>query len=365
MKILLVGFQPKRDISYPHLRQVADHLASLGGEYCLFRERGYFLGDPIAWRRWPREIAKAGHTLLTTCVDMVRLTVARARGHRDIVIAVDNFSYLVAARLFRNVVLWSHDFLTRDEPRSESHIQRFISSQVAGALRRHRKLVIQDQDRLDLFRKTYLGDAGTDDIDTFLLPVSLLPLVDCPEPPCGTPPILMQIGGISAGRSRSDELLEDFQANRHAYSLAFHGFVAPEMAGLIVASAVLPWVSSLPLAADAVHKVVEKCDIGFIAYNSTNQNFFHVARASGQLAEFLRCSRPVIALGDSTLGPMLEAEKIGVCIHRIDQLGDAVRHVRAHHERYSANCRRVFAETYDLSKHLPGLTAWLSRLARS
>lgn len=364
MSMLLVGFQPKRAMTYPHLEQVAGHLFSRGADYCLFRERGYFLGETSAWRRLPWSVASIAYSSAAMCVDLARLILRRMRHRYDLVVAVDNVAYMTASRLFPRVVLWSHDFLTDDEPRSRSRIQRFIKKQVAHALRRHGGLIIQDNERFELFCDTYLGESGSGVVNAFLLPVSLLSAGSPISRPCGTPPVLMQIGGINAARSRSDELLDDFQRNHRAYSLMFHGYIDAEMADRIERATIVPKVSSSPVSPGDVHVIVERSDIGFIAYGQVNKNFFHVARASGQLAEYLRCGKPVIVLGDSSLGLMLAQEGAGVAIRDIGELMPALRRIQADYGNYASNCRRLFAATYDLSRYLPALSAWLVKRSR-
>jgi len=260
------------------------------------------------------------------------------------------------------VVLWSHDFLTDDEPRSRSWIQRLIKRGVGRALARNRAIVIQDRDRLELFCKTYL--AGVEPEDAFLLPVSLL---TCPPSAIETPgprPVLMQIGGINAWRSRSDELLADFQARHDSYQLALHGFIEPGMARAIASAMYKPMLSTQALPPDEVFRAVSRCDIGFIAYNASNLNFFMVARASGQLAEFLRCGKPVIAIGRSTLGTYLESARLGRAIDDFSGLAGALREIRSDYPGYTRRCRQAFDDTYNLERHLPALLAWLLAVDR-
>lgn len=360
MKLLLLGFQPRNAISYPHLKQVVDRLEPLGAVYGRFRERGYFLGERLGFRRRLRALPESLHTAWTIVFDSLGLLVARVRGDYRLVLAVDNFAYLVASALFDNVVLWSHDFLTDDEPRSRSWIQRWIKRRVGRALARNHAIIIQDRDRLQLFCKTYLD--GVEPADVFFLPVSLLPCQAAGTAAGGPRPLLMQIGGINAWRSRSDELLADFQVNHDSYQLALHGFVEAGIASAIASATHKPLLSAQALPPDEVFRAVSRCDIGFIAYNASNLNFFMVARASGQLAEFLRCGKPVIAMGRSTLGDYLETARLGRSIQDFSQLAGAVREIHADLAGYGLRCRRAFDETYNLQRHLPALQAWLGTI---
>lgn len=361
MTLLLVGFEPGNSIRYPHLREVAGFLSTNGADYCRFRERGYFLGESVNVKPRTRTLMRVLRFWIALAVDVPRLVLFRLRHRYETVIAIDNFAYLVAVRLFPKVILWSHDFLTDDEPRSAVPIQRLIKREVARALGQQRRLIIQDRDRLALFCQTYLADPAPPWLDSFLLPVSLRALPPKALQPPAAPPVLMQIGGISAWRSFSDLLLAHYQRNAGAYRLAFHGYLDSEMQTLIGAAAARPRVSAGPVDANELHHIVEGCDLGFVAYNAPNLNFYCVARASGQLAEFLRAGKPVISLGPSSLGELLERDRLGRNIADIEELPKAIADILADYPRYSANCRRAFAEVYDVARYLPDLLAWLRR----
>lgn len=360
MTVLLVGFQPRRAMSYPHLRQVADSLFADGAGYSLFRERGYFLGSGRSGRGLFRWLLSVAATAAAVVADTLALLARRIGGRYGTVVAVDNVAYIVASALFPQAVLWSHDFLTADEPRSKRPVQQWIGRRLEAALRRHRRLIIQDEERLALFAGTYPAAPVPAELDVFLLPVSLLPVAIAERDRPATPPVAMQIGGINATRSRSDELLTAYQESHGDYRLAFHGFVAPEMAAAIAQAPLKPLLSG-PVDAADVHLAIDGCDVGIIAYGPVNANFFHVARASGQMAEFMRAARPVVVLGESTLGRAVEEEGVGVTITEAAQLGAAIRRIADQWPGFHDSCRRLYLQTYDLSRYLPALHAWLAK----
>jgi glycosyltransferase involved in cell wall biosynthesis len=144
----------------------------------------------------------------------------------------------------------------------------------------------------------------------------------------------------------------------------FHGYVDAEMSRRIDAAGARPRVSSTVVAPTDVFKVVETCDMGFLAYNSERPDFHYIANASGQLVEFLRCGKPVIAFGRSNLQQLIEGERIGVHIEGISELRDAIRTIAADYDAYSQNCLRLFAERYDLGKRIPPLLDWLATQGR-
>ena len=361
MSLLLIGFQPLADITYPHLEQTVKYFQAQGADYCLFRERGYFLGEKRGLRKIFRTLAGLFLTATRIAIDSLRLLRMRMKHKYDVTIAVDNFSYIVACWIFPNVVLWSHDFLTRDEPRSESWIQRIIFSHVQACLMHNHRIIIQDKERLGLFSETYMGEPDSRALEAFLLPVSVIGNSTIAPRKLGEPPVLMQIGGINRWRSDSDLLLENYQTHKDCYALAFHGYVDAEMAGLIANSAIAPSVSDVVLAPCDIYKIVEKCDIGFISYGAANKNFYYIGRASGQIAEFTRCGKPIVILGDNNMRQILDKENFGISIVSIDDLPSAVLSIGENYAIYSENASRAFRTVYDLSVHLPRLKSWIFR----
>lgn len=362
MKILIVGFQPYEKITYPHLKQVVDYLSERGSDYCLFRERGYFLDEDfkpsLSLKAWRRSIYKFG----TIVIDSIGLIVKRLLNTYDLVISIDNFAFIAASALFKNVVLWSHDFVTDDQERSNAWIHRLIKQKLSENLNEKAGIIIQDETRLSLFCDRYLSNRD-DDIDPFFLPVSLLPGKTYAEFELQKPPVLLQIGGINRWRSMSDKLLCHYQTHFRDYVLAFHGFIDKEMQQSIKSVDYLPWASSIELEANCVCKIVEKCDIGFIAYNASDSNFYYIARASGQLVEYLRCGKPLIVLGSTDLRRLVDQQEIGVAINDIDELSVAITKIVSNYSSYSSNCKRLYDEVYNLNSYLSRLTDWLTERA--
>ena len=363
MKILFVGFQPYGNITYPHLKQVVQHFSNLGGEYFLFRERGYFLNEcfspGLSIKAWLQSV----YTLAVISVDSVMLIGKRLLNEYDLVVAVDNFAFILASALFKNVVLWSHDFVTEDQERSSAWIHRLVKSKVEACLSRSANIIIQDETRLELFCARYMP-SSQESADAFFLPVSLMPsAIYTGSEVSRIKPVLLQIGGINAWRSMSDKLLGHYQIYHTDYELALHGFIDKDMLQRIRYADIVPWASSINLDAESVYKIVEKCDIGFIAYNANDHNFYYIAKASGQLVEYLRCAKPVIVMGYTDLRRLVEQENIGVAINKIDEMNDAIKKVVSNYSIYSSNCMRLYNEEYNLDSYLHDLTVWLMKKA--
>jgi glycosyltransferase involved in cell wall biosynthesis len=362
MRILIVSFQPEKKIDYPHLKQVTEMLAENTADHALFRERGYFLADRLKLSLSGKGLLQAISALAGIVIDSAKLAARRVLRKYDVVIAVDNFAFVISSLLFKRVILWSHDFVTQDQPRSEHWAQRWLRRMVIDRFSMTRDIIIQDSKRLELFCSNYMkGNRQT--VNTFFLPVSLKPSSYWPRAVVENRPLLLQIGGINAWRSMSDEILEYYQSYHDCFELAFHGFFDRVMIEKISGVRFIPWVSMIPLDANAIFKAVEKSDIGFIAYRPSDMNFHFISRASGQLVEFIRCGKPVIVLGDTDLKELVQEKEIGVAISRIADLGEAIRYIMKDYHRISANCRQLFDAEYCLNSYWPSLGEWISRVA--
>lgn len=169
----------------------------------------------------------------------------------------------------------------------------------------------------------------------------------------------MQIGGINSFRSASDKLIDDYQLNHAKYDLFLHGYVMDDIKQQILHSEYLPTTSTIELSPDEVYKVVEKGDIGFICYNSENKNFFYTKFASGQIVEFLRCSKPVIVFGHSNMKEFVNDKKIGVGIDNISDLATAIDTIAENYTEYQDASKKYFDEIYNIELYLNGLGEWV------
>ena len=360
MRLLIIGFQPINRITYPHLHQVVIHFLSRGAKYVLFRERGYFIDETFHPGFKIKNWLILFHHLATLALDTFTLVIKRIKNDFDVVLAVDNFAFFIASLLFKRVVLWSHDFVTHDQDRCSAWIHRWIRDRVSSALMNNAEIVIQDAVRLSVFRKRYAPE-NAKNFNVFFLPVSLSP---CPYRlplPHRTRPVILQIGGISSGRSMSDLLLDSFQTGREVYDLVFHGFIQKNMWPKFSAAQHMPWVSSVPFSPDDVYRIVENCDIGLIAYSDSNLNFTHISKASGQLVEFLRCGKPVIVIGNTDLQLFVKNKAIGIAIDTPNELERAVKKIMRDYDRFSSNCRLLFDSDYNLDNQIGKLTSWLEK----
>ena len=353
MKILLIGFEPATKISYPHTKAMLTFFGDKQLHYFYFKERGYFLTDPKSLISWIRFI----FTLSEVVVYTLRLFVKLKFGSYKTIVTIDNLAYVVASYLSRDVVLWSHDFVTDDQQHSKTLTQRFIANRVKSRLQKNGRLIIQDETRKTLFLKS-VGIDDANNIDCFFLPVSLPP---CPieTHDVSEKPIVLQIGGINAYRSGSDKILNHYQSVSDIYDLAFHGYLDPKLIPDIELARRRPWISTLLTEPSDLYKIVEKCDIGFLFYFSSNQNFYNISKASGQFVEFIRCGKPVVICGESSLSAFVMEKKVGVAIDDISGLAGAVNHIKSNYTQYSQNALGLYEAEYNIHLYLNKLPAWI------
>lgn len=353
MKILIIGFEPATKISYPHTKALLTFFGNDLLDYFYFRERGYFLSDPKNFVSSIRFI----YTLFNVVVYTLRLFIKLRFGGYTRIVAIDNLAYVVASYLFSDAVLWSHDFVTDDQEHSTSLIQKFIASRVKSRLQRNGKLIIQDEVRKTLFLKS-VGIDDAKSINCFFLPVSLPP---CPVEihDVSEKPIVLQIGGINAYRSGSDKILNHYQSFSDTYDLAFHGYLDPKLIPNLELARRRPWVSTFLTEPSDLYKIVEKCDIGFLFYFSSNQNFYNISKASGQFVEFIRCGKPVVICGESSLSTFVIEKRVGVAIDDISGLVGAINHIKSNYTQYSQNALDLYEAEYNIHPYLNKLSNWI------
>lgn len=355
MKILLIGFEPTNKISYPHTEAVLNFFNIDSVSYFYFKERGYFLDDPKNLISLIRFMFR----LLLILVDTLRLIIKLKFNNYKLVIAIDNFAYVVASHLFSNVVLWSHDFVSNDQDHSDSITQKLIARKVKASLQRNGNLIIQDEIRMTLFLES-VKITDSDSINVFYLPVSLEP-VSVKIRNVLDRPIVLQIGGINVHRSGSDRILNHYQNYSDLYDLAFHGYLDKRIISCIQLAEKRPWVSNLLTKPSDIYKVVEKCDIGFLYYVDCNKNFFNISKASGQFVEFIRCGKPVIVFGKSSLSSYVETKGVGIAVQDESMLENAIKNIAINYTHFSNNAIELYENEYNIHQYLYKLQNWLEQ----
>lgn len=357
--ILVVSFAPAGRKGYPHIDDVVELLAEAAEvERIRFRERGYFLERILNTGAAGWFGARFPLTLALVLLDTARLWWKARKFH--VVLAVDELTFVCASKVHGNVVLWSHDIVTSDQRRAGSIVHRMLKDVFSTAFfRSGSRVVIQDESRLKLFESAHPGLLGK--TIPYFLPVGCKGSPVHPRGPGGKMlrPLLMQIGGISERRSGSESLLAAFARGSGEFRLVFHGFVHPTFRQALQVFPIPAIVSDHPVEPSQIGHLVSQADIGFVGYCAEDENFRHVSHASGQLAHFLACGKPVIAWGNTDIGEHLERYGAGLAIGSMDDLLPAIQKLSDSYDLYSEAAWRLHIQQYDPSQRSKGLCEWL------
>jgi glycosyltransferase involved in cell wall biosynthesis len=359
MKLLLIGFHKYDDNMYPHLRCFIDQASAQADlTYFHFRERGYFTQAMLQQKSRLRSWVVAIRAIRSSIVDSLKLW--RKYRNYDTVIAIDHYAYAVASRVFRQkkVVFWSYDVISYDSVIYNHPFVRAFMKACSTALVRNGRVIIQDKDRLNLLKESLL--INDHELDVFYMPVCLERTgITKRELSSAGRPRLIQSGGIGAYR-RSDQLLLHYQNNSDSYRLYFHGFIFEEIKNQLAKCNVQPMVSSRTVSPKLIYQISDYCDIGFVCYeDEENMNFFLIARASGQLVEFLRVGMPVIVMGKNNLPQFVEEQGIGIGIKDMSEMNHAIKTIAQDYQLYSQNCFKCFNFNFNLEKYIPPILNWL------
>lgn len=359
MKLLLIGFHKYDDNMYPHLRCFIDQAsAQTEVTYFHFRERGYFVQAMLKQKFSLRSWVMAIRAIHFSVVDALKLW--RNYRNYDTIIAIDHYAYAIASRIFRGkrVVFWSCDVISHDSVIYNHPFVRAFMKACAEALARNGRIIIQDEERLNLLKESL--HINGQELDAIYMPVCLERTgITKRELSSTARPRLLQSGGIGAYRC-SDKLLSHYQGNSDYYRLYFHGFIFEEIKRQLLECDVQPMVSSRTVSPKLIYQISDYCDIGFVCYeDEEDMNFFLIARASGQLVEFLRVGLPVIIMGKNNLPPFVEEQGIGIGITDMSEINHAIRTIAQNYQRYSQNCVQCFERYFDVGKYVPKVLGWL------
>lgn len=359
MKVLLVGFHKYDDSMYPHLKCFIDELSGYCNlMYFHFRERGYSVDHivrrPFRIKSWIIIVLAAARSIM----DLAKLKL-NCKGY-DRVVAIDHYAYALTSIIYptMEVVFWSHDIIGPDHPSYKNPLVRAYMKLCSCALKKNKRIIIQDEGRLRLLKDSLCLDGTA--LDVFLMPVCL-PRTTIAQRVLSSRsrPRIIQCGGIGAYRS-SDKLLAHYQENFPFYRLYFHGFLFPEMKDQLARSRVQPMTSSSVIKPEHIPQLLDYCDIGFVSYeDEMDMNFFLVSRSSGQLVECLRAGLPVIVMGKNNLHEFVEEQGIGVGITGMSEMNTAIETIVRNYDRYSENCFHCFKRNFDSAAYFPRISSWM------
>ncbi len=359
MKLLIIGFHKYDDNMYPHLRCFIDQTSTKTDlTYFNFRERGYFTQSMMSQKSRVRAWALAIRALAHSAIDT--FTLWRKYQNYDTIIAIDHYAYAIASRVFKEkrVIFWSYDIISADSVIYRHPFVRAFMQSCSAALMRNERVIIQDEDRLNLLKESlHINDH---ELDVIYMPVCLEPIAITERTLSSQKrPRLIQSGGIGAYRC-SDQLLAHYQNNSASYRLYFHGFIFKEIKEQLLKCDAPPMVSSRTVSPKHIYQLSDYCDIGFVCYqDEENMNFFLTARASGQLVEFLRVGIPVIVMGKTNMPKFVEEQGVGIGIKDMSEMNHAIQAITQNYQQYSQNCFQCFNIKFDIEKYVPRILGWL------
>jgi glycosyltransferase involved in cell wall biosynthesis len=95
-------------------------------------------------------------------------------------------------------------------------------------------------------------------------------------------------------------------------------------------------------------EVVKKHDIGLVWYSGKTDNIRYIGRSSGKYFMYLSCGKPVIVQNLPGIADDVNKYKLGVVIESLDELNEAVDHIKQNYAFYSGN----------IAKHYPAIYAY-------
>lgn len=356
MKILIVSSWADDESMYPHLRFVLENLKHTykDVEYFYFFQRGYSFANDlsfnVAFKLW-KGVFK----------NLWKLKLLYLKNKFDKIIVIDHFTYVCANFILPKdkLIFWSFDIMGDDSTYYKYKFIRFMLSLNAKFLKAHPKLIIQNQERLQILERTLRIKLDTNNV--CFLPVFIEKLPHTPSFKfSGDVPKLLQCTGFD-GQRYTEELIEQYQKDSQ-YSLYLHGIQINTIEDYISRFAKKPSILHKYVLPNKVFEIVESSDIGFLGMKLKEDNCKCLYGASGQLLEFLRCGKPVISFGDNNVGKVLEKHKAGIEIKNIEELEQAVLRIKNDYETYARNAYSLFLKDFCSNKLIKNLLKFLENI---
>ncbi len=351
MNILIIGFYPDNNIMYPHLKLILDSLKEVfQTNYFCLRERGYTF-DKFSFRMFI--------DLMKDCKRLIRLN---SGNKYDKIIAIDHFAYYIASLIFpvNKIIFWSFDIISFDTEYFQNKIVKFILKKNRELLKNNGKIIIQNEERLSVLEKTLEIEIPEENIHLMPVFISVIEIEKIHKIN-NQPLILMQATSFDGCRYTT-KLIKQFQKDNN-YDLYLHGLMyeAANITSVFDTCEKIPILSTLTINPNKLYKIIKKSDIGFVGCELNELNCKFMYGASGQLLEFLRLAKPVIAFGPNNLGEILEKHGAGVCLQSMDDLSLAVKKIAQNYEEYSKNALALFNNDFNPDIILNEFIGWVQK----
>ena len=360
-KVLLIIPKDIYDVKYPHLFDFIDgYKKKYEVEVLIIPERGYWI-EKYVERLKKKFFRREGFGEVLKLLKFLLALFRKKKNQYEYVISIDNLAYVFACKCLKNKnhVLWSYDFVAEDNTSHGNLFQKKIQFHTKRRLLQNQKLVIQSFARYELFLKSIdIVSSDSQKIDVKYLPVSLknislLRVRRAVELKNGST-TLIQIGGINQARSKSCDLISEFQKIDHL-KLVLHGFISPDVIQFVTNGnfSKIPIFSNINLPSELIIRLLDNADIAFVSYKATDQNFANISWASGQIAEHTRAGLPIISHGDTSMNDFVVEHNIGLGISDMVELPGAIIKIKLKYSEFSKRSRDLFENKMDISRIIP------------
>lgn len=171
--------------------------------------------------------------------------------------------------------------------------------------------------------------------------------------------IIMQFGLIWQNRFNLEltNLAQNFPED---WTLVFHGYGQSTTIEKILAmdkkKKVILSLDLVPIG--KLQELIASAHIGLVLYHSYPANDYLTAYSSEKMALQLQCGLPIIAF-DYPGYEILEKNRCGVLIKKLDDIPQAIEHILTCYDEFSSNAYECFEEHYEFSRNYKKVTDFL------
>jgi len=176
--------------------------------------------------------------------------------------------------------------------------------------------------------------------------------------------VILHAGSICEGM-RSSDLAASAATLPDDCRLIFHSHTPIDLQthyyrDIVAAGAGKVLISTQPVPYDELDTLMASADIGIVIYDSSlGPNFQLLAGASGKLSHYLRCRVPVISVDNPSIARVLDENRCGIGVQRVEDINDAVHRILSDHESYQSRAQTTYETQFEFEKHFEQLLDFL------
>ena len=179
--------------------------------------------------------------------------------------------------------------------------------------------------------------------------------------------ILLQLGMIASARM-SVEIAKSAQNWPDDWVLVMHGnfYEGTEHQIRNLDKRGNIYLSERKVPFEDIPKVVASAHIGLVFYknliNSNYYNNYYIGSSSGQLAHYLQCGIPIIALNIPSLRRVVDEFQCGLTVDDADSIAESAKIVFNKYEFFRENAYKCFEERYRFEKYFKNVDNFIKSL---